>query len=82
MVVATWQARAGVMLVVAWLALAGVSVAEAHALLLRAEPGAGAVVPSDARPGRVSLWFSEPVTVALSGIAVLEGWDVGCYWTK
>jgi copper transport protein len=54
---------------------AGAEVAQAHALLERSEPGAGTVVGTDSPLRQVSLWFSEPVSVAFNAISVLDADD-------
>ena len=41
-----------------------------HAVLVRSEPAAGAVLPAE--PGVVRLWFSEPVQPVSTGIVVLD----------
>ena len=56
----------------ALLGLVQVRVVEAHALLLRSEPGAGAVIASDAPPRLISLWFSERVTASVNSVGVLD----------
>ena len=53
------------------LALAAQSqVAEAHANLIRSEPPANSTL--DASPGRITIWFSEPMEAAFSEIQVLD----------
>ena len=53
------------------LALAAQSqVAEAHANLIRSEPPANSTL--DASPGRITIWFSEPMEAAFSEIQVLN----------
>lgn len=44
----------------------------AHALLERSEPSSGVVLPADRAPRGISLWFTEPVGVASSALAVLN----------
>ncbi|MGZ3713774.1 MAG: copper resistance CopC/CopD family protein [Ktedonobacterales bacterium] len=41
-----------------------------HAVLLRSDPAAGSVLPTE--PGVVRLWFSEPVQPVSTGIVVLD----------
>lgn len=41
-----------------------------HAVLLRSDPAAGSVLPTE--PGVVRLWFSEPVQAISAGIVVLD----------
>ncbi len=46
--------------------------ARAHALLLRSDPASGAAAAADQPPGRIALWYSEPVDVAFNAVAVLD----------
>src|ERR1700675_3713637 len=49
------------------------SSAAAHALLDRADPAPGVVLPDDRPPSRLILQFTEPVTVGPNAIVVLDG---------
>jgi methionine-rich copper-binding protein CopC len=55
-------------LAVAALTLLGVSAATAHAMLDHAAPAVGSTVTH--APGQLSLWFTEPIEPAFSGIVV------------
>jgi len=46
--------------------------ASAHALLLASDPRPGAALPAESPPQKVALTFSEPVSVAADGVAVLD----------
>src|SRR5262249_61563524 len=46
--------------------------AQAHALLSRSDPAPGAVMPADQAPRRLSLQFTEPVSVDRNAVVVLD----------
>ena len=54
-------------------ALACAPLAAAHALLVRAIPGADSTVHES--PAKLKLWFSGPLEVAFSTVEVLDGTD-------
>lgn len=65
---ATILALAVVVLAGAWTAVRGV--AEAHAVLVRSSPAAGAQLP--AAPSAIDLWFSEPLEARFSAFELLS----------
>src|ERR1051326_3062660 len=66
------QALLGIAALIALVATGQASVAYAHALLERSEPTPGSVAAADKTPTQVTLWFSEPVSVAFNSITVLD----------
>lgn len=65
------RAAGAVLAVVAALVLASAGPAQAHASLVAADPPDGARL--DRSPSRIELTFSEPVSVTLGGVRVLDG---------
>lgn len=68
LVIAKW-ALGLVILLALWVAP---DLSHAHALLERSEPSAGVAIAANGAPRTLSLWFTEPVQVSSSAVAVLN----------
>jgi len=70
-----WMSRAGVLALAGGLLISAVlpSSAEAHALLVKAEPARRAALSQP--PRQVKLWFNEEIEAAYTKLAVLDAAD-------